>query len=88
MADEKDPAELLKKYNFEQEEAEFVSQITEKTNYPKPSYRYRIVVEAINAYIEEAYFWTLDELEMGWSFNKFDKITDIHAASEQSAFFG
>lgn len=80
---------LLGKYNFKQEEeAELVSGVKEKTGYPAPIHRYRIVVEAVHAYIEEAYFWTLDELEMGWSFNKFDKLTDIHAASEQSAFFG
>ncbi len=79
----------LKEYNFgDEEEAELVSGVKEKTGYPAPAYRYRIVVEAIHAYLEEVYFWTLDELEMGWSFNKFDKITDISAASEQSAFFG
>ena len=94
MADEHNPVDLLKKFNFVnakgegQEEAELVSGVKEKTNYPAPAYRYRIVVEAVHAYIEEAYYWTMDELELGWSFNKFDKITDIHAASEQSAFFG
>ncbi len=86
---------LLKKYNFvnpkgeaDEEKAELVSGIKEPTGYPNPSYRYRVSVEAIHAYLEEAYYWTLDELELGWSFNKFDKIVDIHAASEQSAFFG
>ncbi len=83
------PADLLKRYKFgEEEEAELVSEVIEKTGYPAPDYRYRIVVEAVHAYLEEAYFWTLDELQLGWSFNKFIKITDIHAASEQSAFFG
>ncbi len=85
MADEA----LLKRYNFgEEETAELVSGVPEKTGYPKSSYRYNIVVEAINAYIEEAYFWTIDQLKLGASFNKFVKITDIHAAAEQSAFFG
>ena len=80
---------LLGKYKFKDEEsAELVSGVFEKTGYPKPLRRYRIVVEAIHAYLEEAYYWTIDELEMSWSFNKFEKITDIHAASEQSAFFG
>lgn len=79
---------LLKRYKFTEEEAELVSGIKEKTGYPAPQYRYRISVEAIHAYLEEAYFWTIDELELGWSYNKFDKITDIHASSEQSAFFG
>ena len=83
------PGSLLKRYNFaNQEEAELVSGVTEKTGYPAPAFRYRIVVEAIHAYLEAAYYWTIEELEMGWSFNKFIKITDIHAASEQSSFFG
>lgn len=98
MAEELKPADLLKKYNFakkegnkveaDEEKAELVSGVTEPTGYPSPYYRYRIVVEAVHAYLEETYYWTLDELELSWSFNKFDKITDIHAASEQSAFFG
>ncbi|MBI2142865.1 hypothetical protein HYU20_00800 [Candidatus Woesearchaeota archaeon] len=94
MAEELKPLGLLKKYKFAdekgegQEKAELVSGVTEPTGYPSPQFRYRIVVEAIQAYLEATYYWTLDELEMGWSFNKFDKITDIHAASEQSAFFG
>lgn len=78
----------LKDYHFDEEEAEVVSGIKEKTGYPKPNYRYRVAVEAIHAYMEDAYFWTIEELEAGWSYNRFHKITDIHAASEQSAFFG
>src|SRR3989338_8533198 len=94
MAEHFTPGRLLKKYSFVndknegEESAELVSGVKEKTGYPNPEFRYRLVVEAIHAYIEEAYYWTIDELEMGWSFNKFIKITDIHAASEQSAFFG
>jgi hypothetical protein len=88
MADE-DKASLLKKYFFNsEEEAELVSGIKEKTGFPTPEYYYRLVVEAINLPVEEAYFWTIDELRYGWSFNKFVKITDINAAAEQSAFFG
>lgn len=89
------PGSLLKRYHFvnekgepSEEKAELVSEVPEKTGYPAPDFRYRIVLEELHPHIEEAYFWTLDELEMGWSFNKFDKITDIHAASEESAFFG
>ncbi|MBI2143913.1 hypothetical protein HYU17_02050 [Candidatus Woesearchaeota archaeon] len=80
---------LLEKYHFEEETAELVSGIpNEKTGYPAPEFRHRVVVEAINAYIEEAYFWTIDEIRLGRNFNKFVKITDVHAASAQSAFFG
>jgi hypothetical protein len=82
-------ANLLKKYAFStEEEAELVSGVKEKTGFPEPTFRYRIVEEAMNAYMEEAYFWTIDELKLGWSFNKFLKLTDIHAASAHSTFFG
>ena len=87
MANEK--SDLLKKYKFDkEEEAELVSGFKEKTGFPMPHYFYRTVVESINLPIEEAYFWTIDELRYGWSYNRFVKITDIFAASEQSSFFG
>ena len=79
---------LLGKYKFKEEEAELHSGVTEKTGFPSPDYFYRLNIEAINLPIEEAYFWAIDELRYGWSFNKFLKITDIMAASEQSSFFG
>jgi hypothetical protein len=81
-------AVLLKKYKFKGEEAELHSGVREDTGFPEPSYFYRLVVEAINLPIEEAYFWTIDELRFGWSYNNFVKITDINAASEGSSFFG
>src|SRR3989338_1931393 len=66
---------FLERHHFKDEEvAEVVSGIKEKTGYPKPAYRYRVAVEAIHAYIEDAYFWTIEELEAGWSFNRFHKI--------------
>ena len=84
-----DKPNLLKRYYFDEEEsAELVNGFKEKTGFPKPEYFYRTVVEAINLPIEEAYFWTMDELRYGWSYNRFVKITDIFAASEQSSFFG
>ncbi|MAG15839.1 hypothetical protein CMO88_02155 [Candidatus Woesearchaeota archaeon] len=89
MADEDKKKELLKKFFFQaEEEAELVSGVKEKTGFPKPEYFYRLVTEAINLPIEEAYFWTIDELKYGWSYNRAVKITDINAASEGSSFFG
>ena len=89
MAEGDEKASLLKKFYFtEEENAELVSGVKERTGFPKPENFYRIVVEAINLPIEEAYFWTIDELRYGWSFNKAVKITDINAAAAQSAFFG
>ncbi|MCP3684153.1 MAG: hypothetical protein GY861_15840 [bacterium] len=81
-------SKLLKKYNFPEERAELSSRIWGGTGYPQPSYRGKIIVEAINLPIEESYFWTLDHLKYDWSFTHVDKITDVFAASEQSAFFG
>ena len=81
-------ADLLKKYHFEEEEEELHSGIKEKTGFPKPAVFHRLMVEAINLPVEEAYFWMLDELRDGQSFNKSVKITDISAAAESSSFFG
>ena len=89
MAEGEEKTSLLKKYFFDtEEEAELVSGVKEKTGFPKPENFYRLIVEAINLPIEEAYFWTIDELRYGFSYNKAIKITDINAAAEQSAFFG
>src|SRR3989338_9984777 len=89
MAEGEEKSSLLKRYYFSsEEEAELVSGVKEKTGFPQPEHFYRLVVEAINLPIEEAYFWTIDELKYGWSFNKAVKITDINAAAAQSAFFG
>ncbi len=86
---------LLKKYYFRTadggadiETAELHSRVTEKTGFPRPQHFYRLMVEAINLPIEEAYFWMLDELRDGFSYNKSIKITDINAAAEHSSFFG
>lgn len=79
---------ILKTYHFDEEHAETHQGYEEPTGFPAPIYRYRINIEAINQFVEDAYFWTIDELRQAWSFNKFHKITDVFAASEQSAFFG
>ncbi len=85
---EKRRSDLLKKYGFDEEEAEISLDVLMKTGFPRPYLRHRILYEAINAYVEESYFWILDHLKHDWAFTHFDKITDIFAASEQSAFFG
>ena len=58
------------------------------TGYPSTRAKYRMIVEGFNISIEEPYFWVLDYLRYMWSFNLIDKITDIFAAAENSAFFG
>ncbi len=80
----------------EQEKGEEVLHHVMQTNWPKPlmedsirvPLRWRLVYEAYNQSIEDLYFRAIDYLQEEESFPLFDKITDIFAASEQSAFFG
>ena len=58
------------------------------TGYPEPLRKYRLFVEGYNISIEEPYFWILHYMRWFHSFNRIDKITDIFAAAENSAFFG
>jgi len=78
----------LKKYDFENESSEEFRQSVIKTGYPKPARKYRLHYEGYNISIEEPYFWTLHYLRYYGGFPKIDKITDVFAASENSAFFG
>lgn len=59
-----------------------------KTGYPTPARRYRLHYEGYNISIEEPYFWTLHYLRYYGGFPRIDKITDVFAAAENSAFFG
>src|SRR3972149_588583 len=58
------------------------------TGYPSPINRYRLYVEGFNISIEEPYFWVLHYLRYMWGYSYIDKITDVFAAAENSAFFG
>jgi len=58
------------------------------TGYPSPARRYRLHYEGYNISIEEPYFWTLHYLRYFGGFPKIDKIVDVFAAAENSAFFG
>ena len=79
----------LKKFGFdENEESEEFRGTTIKTGYPKPSRRYRLHYEGYNISIEEPYFWNLHYLRYFGGFARIDKITDVFAAAENSAFFG
>ena len=70
------------------EESEEFRQSKIKTGYPSPVRRYRIHYEGYNISIEEPYFWTLHYLKYFGGFPRIDKITDVFAAAENSAFFG
>jgi hypothetical protein len=78
----------LKKFGFDEEMAEEVRGQYTKTGFPKPLRRYRLHYEGYNISIEEPYFWTLHYLRYYSGFPKIDKIADIFAAAENSAFFG
>jgi len=79
----------LKKFGFNDEEiAEQTRQQYVPTGYPKPARRYRLHYEGYNISIEEPYFWILHYLRYFSGFPQIDKISDVFAAAENSAFFG
>ncbi len=81
--------EELKKYDFEPELAEEArNRPYQFTGYPKPERRYRIHYEGYNVSIEEPYFWMLHYFRYYAGYVDIDKITDVFAAAENSAFFG
>ena len=59
-----------------------------KTGFPTPARRYRLHYEGYNISIEEPYFYILHYLRYYSGFPYIDKITDVFAAAENSAFFG
>ena len=78
----------IKEFGFDEETAEEVLHQFIETNWPKPARRWRLIHEIYNQSIEELYFKALDFLQEEEEFVYFDKIIDLFAASEQSAFFG
>lgn len=87
-------AELLK-FGFIAEDNKADNEVCEefrgskiKTGYPAPARRYRLHYEGYNISIEEPYFWVLHYLRYFGGFPRIDKITDVFAAAENSAFFG
>jgi hypothetical protein len=78
----------IKKFNFNEEIAEQTRGQYIKSGFPKPERRYRMHYEGYNISIEEPYFWVLHYLRYYSGFPKIDKIADIFAAAENSAFFG
>jgi hypothetical protein len=79
----------LNKFDFKKEEvAEQTRGTYITTGYPKPARRYRLHYEGYNISIEEPYFYILHYLRYYSGFPYIDKITDVFAAAENSAFFG
>jgi hypothetical protein len=82
------PADL-NKFGFKEEEiAEQTRGQYINTGFPKPSRRHRLHYEGYNISIEEPYFYILHYLRYFAGFPHIDKISDVFAAAENSAFFG
>ena len=94
----KDPKEILKNFPKGDYGPEEVAEVARqsgranatyaKTGYPTALRLYRLYIEGFNISIEEPYFWVLEYLRYFWAFPYIDKITDVFAAAENSAFFG
>ncbi len=78
----------VKDFGFDEEWGEEVLHKFYPTNYPQPNRRWRLVYEVANQSVEELYYIVIDLLREEFGFMHFDKIIDVFAASEQSAFFG
>jgi len=78
----------LKKFGFNEEFSEQMRGQYVKTGYPKSARRLRLHYEGYNISIEEPYFYILHYLRYFSGFANIDKITDVFAAAENSAFFG
>jgi hypothetical protein len=88
MADKKfkTKEEYFKEYEHDEVEAG-IRQIL-VSDFPKAGRRWRIIHDSFNASIEESYFWMLNYIRWDMGIVDVEKITDIFAASEHSAFFG
>lgn len=90
----KDPKQIFEEASWKEELSEEGRAVSGqgiqkvKSGYPEPLGRYRLYVEGFNISIEEPYFWLLDYLKYMWGYSHIDKIVDMFAAAENSAFFG
>ncbi|MDO8642123.1 MAG: hypothetical protein Q7R76_00830 [Candidatus Woesearchaeota archaeon] len=91
----------IKDFDFPEETGEEGIHTYLPTNFPQPlvwgggpypdgrtNMRFRLIYEVYNQSIEDLYFRALDFLREENEFAEFEKILDIFAASEHSAFFG
>lgn len=80
---EKKYFEVYKKHEFELVKNQLII-----TPWPKPISSYHIEYDAPNVQIEPLYYWILTNVSSDLGFPIVDKITDLYATSEHSAFFG
>jgi hypothetical protein len=90
------PPEELKNAGYEEKDSEFCEigrdnsgqQNYGYTGFPTPDWKYHLVLEEYSKSIEEIYYWLLEHIRQDQGYTEITKITDMFAASEQSAFFG
>ncbi|MFH0977735.1 MAG: hypothetical protein V1837_00390 [Candidatus Woesearchaeota archaeon] len=73
---------------YKREEVEFGIEQMAILDYPANKFRYRLVHDSFSTSIEASYFWILNYLRYDMAMIDVEKITDVFAASEHSAFFG
>lgn len=79
----------LKDFGFKEEVCEDAHlQKDLQTGYPEPLKRYWLKLETPNQSIEETYFWILNVLKTDLGYRNIEKLMDVFAASQHSAFFG
>jgi hypothetical protein len=58
------------------------------TGYPEPLKKFRLILCEHDESIEGVYYWMHTNYHQDFGYTQFDKVIDVFAASEQSAFFG
>ena len=84
--EKKSDEELEMWADHHQIETSFFHQVM-NSSYPKPMNEYYLSYESFSRPLESYYFWAINHLnDLGYA--RVEKITDIFAASEQSAMYG
>lgn len=79
----------LKDFGFKEEVCEDAHlQKNLETGYPEPLKRYWIRLQTSRQSIEEVYFWIINYLKVDLGYGDIEKLMDVFAASQHSAFFG
>ncbi|MBU4283631.1 MAG: hypothetical protein KJ968_00845 [Nanoarchaeota archaeon] len=79
----------LKDFKFKEEICEDAHlQKDLETGYPEPLKRYWLRLETSGQSIEELYFWIINYLKVNLGYGDIEKLMDVFAASQHSAFFG
>lgn len=90
MAETKKIEDFKEEYfeKYKRHKVEIGKNQMQELDWPKPVQSYRWIVESHKQSIEESYYWLLDYLKYDLGYFNIEKITDVLAASETSAFGG